>query len=180
LKSLTAHKINELGEKSGPVWEREAFDRMIRSESDLHEKFNYITRNPWDAGLVGPSEDYPWVWHPAKETSRPATEMNTPAASATQNVAITLGELVEYIDWSPFFHAWELRGRYPAILDDPKIGKQAHELFDDAQELLGRIVAKNLLSPRGVHAFWPANSVGDDVDLYADDARSEKIATCYV
>ena len=75
LKSLTAHKINELGEKSGPVWEREAFDRMIRSESDLHEKFNYITRNPWDAGLVGPSEDYPWVWHPAKETSRPATEM---------------------------------------------------------------------------------------------------------
>src|SRR6516164_6725768 len=66
LKSLTAHKINELGEKSGPVWEREAFDRMIRSESDLHEKFNYITRNPWDAGLVGPSEDYPWVWHPAK------------------------------------------------------------------------------------------------------------------
>ena len=179
LKSLTAHKINELGEKSGPVWEREAFDRMIRSESDLHEKFNYITRNPWDAGLVGPSEDYPWVWHPAKETSRPATEMDTPAACAPQNVAITLGELVEYIDWSPFFHAWELRGRYPAILDDPKIGKQAHELFDDAQELLGRIVAKNLLSPRGVHAFWPANSVGDDVDLYADDARSEKIATFY-
>ena len=84
-----------------------------------------------------------------------------------------------YIDWSPFFHAWELRGRYPAIFDDPKMGKQARELFDDAQELLERIAAKNLLVPRGVYAFWPANAVGDDVHVYADDARTEKIATFY-
>ncbi len=90
-----------------------------------------------------------------------------------------LGNLVPFIDWSPFFHAWELRGRYPAVLDDHKIGKQARELFDDAQELLERIVAKNLLTPRGVHAFWPANSVGDDINLYADNARSENIATFY-
>src|SRR5213596_2388239 len=90
-----------------------------------------------------------------------------------------LGDLVPFIDWSPFFHAWELRGRYPAIFDDPKIGKQARELFDDAQELLGRIVRKSLLVPRGVHALWPANSVGDDVDVYADEARSEKVATFY-
>src|SRR5881397_359266 len=82
-----------------------------------------------------------------------------------------LGDLVPFIDWSPFFHAWELRGRYPAIFDDPKIGKQAHELFNDAQALLDRIVAKNLLIARGVHAFWPANSVGDDVDVYADELR---------
>jgi 5-methyltetrahydrofolate--homocysteine methyltransferase len=104
-------------------------------------------------------------------------ETNKRDAYAPQT--LLLRALVEYIDWSPFFHAWELRGRYPAIFDDPKIGKQARELFDDAQELLGRIVTKNLLTPRGVHAFWPANSVGDDVDLYADDARSEKIATFY-
>ena len=84
-----------------------------------------------------------------------------------------------YIDWSPFFHAWELRGRYPAIFDDPKMGKQARELFDDAQELLERIAAKNLLIPRGVYAFWPANAVGDDVHVYADDVRTEKIATFY-
>jgi 5-methyltetrahydrofolate--homocysteine methyltransferase len=90
-----------------------------------------------------------------------------------------LRTLVEYIDWSPFFHAWELRGRYPAILEDPKIGKQARELFDDAQNLLNRIVAKNLLIARGVHAFWRANSVGDDVDLYADDDRTKKLATFY-
>jgi len=104
-------------------------------------------------------------------------ETNTPDACATQT--FTLGDLVEYIDWSPFFHAWELRGRYPALFDDPKIGKQARELFEDAQQLLERIVAKNLLVARGVHAFWLANSVGDDVELYADETRSEKIATFY-
>jgi 5-methyltetrahydrofolate--homocysteine methyltransferase len=93
--------------------------------------------------------------------------------------SFSLRTLVGYIDWSPFFHAWELRGRYPAIFDDPKIGKQARELFEDAQQLLERIVAKNLLVARGVHAFWLANSVGDDVELYADETRSEKIATFY-
>jgi 5-methyltetrahydrofolate--homocysteine methyltransferase len=92
---------------------------------------------------------------------------------------ISLRTLVEYIDWSPFFHAWELRGRYPAIFEDSKIGKQARELFNDAQELLDRIVAKNLLTARGVHAFWRANSVGDDVDLYADDDRAKKLTTFY-
>ena len=98
-------------------------------------------------------------------------------ACATQNVS--LRTLIEYIDWSPFFHVWELRGRYPAILDDPAIGKQARELFADAQELLEQIAAKNLLVARGIYAFWPANSVGDDVDLYVDDARTKKLATFY-
>jgi 5-methyltetrahydrofolate--homocysteine methyltransferase len=92
---------------------------------------------------------------------------------------ISSRDLIEYIDWSPFFHAWELRGRYPAIFDDPKIGKEARELFDDAQELLERIAAKDLLMPRGVYAFWPANTVGDDVQIYADDVHTEKIATFY-
>src|SRR5262249_42912196 len=94
-------------------------------------------------------------------------------------ISIAVRDLIEYIDWSPFFHAWELRGRYPAIFDDPKIGKEARELFDDAQELLERIAAKDLLIPRGVYAFWPANAAGDDFLVYADDARSEKIATFY-
>jgi len=90
-----------------------------------------------------------------------------------------VGDLVPFIDWSPFFHAWELRGRYPAIFDDPKIGKQARELFDDAQALLNHIITKNLLVARGVHALWPANSIGDDVELYTDEERSEKVATFY-
>jgi len=111
------------------------------------------------------------------ETSRQAAETNRLAACAPQTLA--LRTLIEYIDWSPFFHVWELRGRYPAILDDPAVGKQARELFADAQELLERIAAKNLLVARGVYAFWPANSVGDDVDLYVDDARTKKLATFY-
>ena len=90
-----------------------------------------------------------------------------------------VGDLVPFIDWSPFFHAWELRGRYPAIFDDPRIGKQARELFDDAQALLNHIITKNLLVARGVHALWPANSIGDDVELYTDEERSEKVATFY-
>src|SRR4029079_14161503 len=81
-------------------------------------------------------------------------------------ISIAVRDLIEYIDWSPFFHAWEMRGRYPAIFDDPKIGNQARELFADAQELLERIAAKNLLTPRGVYAFWPVNAVGDDVHVY--------------
>src|SRR5436309_4086769 len=98
---------------------------------------------------------------------------------APEKTTITLADLVPFIDWSPFFHAWELRGRYPAIFDDPTIGAQARELFDDAQKILEQIVAKSLLVARGVHAFWPANSVGDDVDVYADEARSEKVAAFY-
>src|SRR5437016_4081314 len=112
-----------------------------------------------------------------KSSFRRDAETNTRDACATE--IFSLRTLVEYIDWSPFFHAWELRGRYPAIFDDPKIGKHARELFDDAQNLLDRIVAKHLLIARGVHAFWRANSVGDDVDLYADDDRTKKVATFY-
>src|SRR5262249_35446722 len=92
---------------------------------------------------------------------------------------ISTRDLVKYIDWSPFFHAWELRGRYPAIFEDPKIGKEARELFNDAQELLERIAAKDLLVPRGVYAFWPANAVGDDIHVYGDNTRTTEIATFY-
>jgi 5-methyltetrahydrofolate--homocysteine methyltransferase len=99
--------------------------------------------------------------------------------SAPQKKLVALSELAAFIDWSPFFHVWELRGRYPAIFDDPVIGKQARELFNDAQELLGEIIAKNSLAARGVYAFWPATSVGDDVDLYIDEERTKKLATFY-
>jgi 5-methyltetrahydrofolate--homocysteine methyltransferase len=91
--------------------------------------------------------------------------------------AISLDDLIPYIDWSPFFHTWELRGRYPAIFDDPVVGNQARELFDDAQKLLKRISAEKLLTARGVFAFWPAKAIGDDVEIYTDDTRTEHLAT---
>jgi REP element-mobilizing transposase RayT len=62
IKSSSAHRINKCRRTTGAVWEKESFDRLIRSEADLHEKFRYICRNPWDAGVVGPTEDYPWLW----------------------------------------------------------------------------------------------------------------------
>ncbi len=79
-----------------------------------------------------------------------------------------LQELVDCIDWTPFFSAWELAGRYPAILDDEIVGKQARDLFRDAQAMLRRIVDEKWLTARGVFALWPANSIGDDVVIDVD------------
>ncbi len=86
-----------------------------------------------------------------------------------------LAELVERIDWTPFFQTWELAGHYPAILDDPKVGPAARSLFDDARKLLDRIVRERLLTARGVFGLFRAASVGDDIELYAPGARGERI-----
>ena len=86
---------------------------------------------------------------------------------------LTLADLVPFIDWSPFFHTWELRGRYPDILQNP----EAKELFEDAQELLRDIVRRRSLIARAVYGFFPANAVGDDVELYTDDSRARVLAT---
>jgi 5-methyltetrahydrofolate--homocysteine methyltransferase len=80
-----------------------------------------------------------------------------------------LAELAERIDWTPFFNAWELKGTYPAILEAPVVGATARPLFDDARRMLDRIVAEKLLRARGVVGFWPANSVGDDIEVYVGD-----------
>ena len=90
-----------------------------------------------------------------------------------------LEELVPFIDWSPFFHTWELRGRFPGIFDDPYVGTQAKELYDDARRLLDRIVEGKLLQARAVHAFYPANAVGDDIELYTNEDRTEMLATLH-
>jgi len=88
---------------------------------------------------------------------------------------IPLADLVEYFDWSPFFAAWEMRGRYPGLLSDPEIGAQATELHQDALKVLETIVKEKRFRVRGVCALWPANRVGDDVELYADTQRSSVI-----
>ena len=84
-----------------------------------------------------------------------------------------LEELVPYIDWSPFFHTWELHGRYPAILSDPIVGEEATKLFAEAQELLAEIVKDKSLTARAVFGLFPANSAGDDVEIYTDESRTE-------
>ena len=87
-------------------------------------------------------------------------------------IKITISELAAYIDWSPFFHAWELRGRYPAILEDQKYGNEAKKLFSDAQVLLREIEERNLIVAKGVYGFFPANSCGDDIVVYSDKNKS--------
>ncbi len=85
----------------------------------------------------------------------------------------SLAELSPYIDWTPFFHAWELAGKYPKILDDEVVGKEATKLFADAQHLLKQIIDEKWLQARAVIGFFPANSVGDDIEVYTDDERTE-------
>lgn len=93
-------------------------------------------------------------------------------AGRTVLEAVDLGALVPLIDWSPFFHAWELRGVYPSILEHPNHGRQARELHADALRLLEKVVAERIFRARAVVGLWPANSVGDDVEVYPDEARS--------
>jgi 5-methyltetrahydrofolate--homocysteine methyltransferase len=82
-----------------------------------------------------------------------------------------LATLREYIDWSPFFHTWELRGVYPAIFKHEKYGEQAQKLFAEAQELLDQMINEKWISARAVYGFFPANAVGDDVEVYTDERR---------
>ncbi|WP_425989545.1 methionine synthase [Brevundimonas sp. TWP2-3-2] len=87
-----------------------------------------------------------------------------------------LQDLADHIDWTPFFASWELIGRYPLILEDEIVGEAAKDLFADAQVMLKRIIDEKWFTARGVVGFWPANAVGDDVAVYADETRTEEIA----
>jgi 5-methyltetrahydrofolate--homocysteine methyltransferase len=87
-----------------------------------------------------------------------------------------LEDLVPYIDWTPFFASWDIKGRYPQILDHPKMGTEARQLLRDGQHMLDQLVKERWLQPRAVLDFWPANADGDDIILWADEARKEKRA----
>ncbi|MDZ7628626.1 MAG: methionine synthase [Parvularculaceae bacterium] len=107
----------------------------------------------------------------------------TPPAPSFTGVRVLrdydLSILAAHIDWTPFFASWDLAGRYPSILSDDIVGDAARELFDDAQALLGDIIANGRLTAHGVVGFWPANAVGDDIELYADEARERPVAVLH-
>ncbi|MDQ0135913.1 5-methyltetrahydrofolate--homocysteine methyltransferase [Neorhizobium galegae] len=90
-----------------------------------------------------------------------------------------LAELAKYIDWTPFFQTWEMKGRFPAILEDEKQGEAARQLYADAQAMLDKIIAEKWFRPRAVIGFWPANAVGDDIRVYTDESRAEELATFF-
>jgi len=134
--------------------ERESFDR--RKQRKLVSYAEAVSRRfaiPWNGAPVA-----------------------RPAFLGARPVEVPLSELVPYIDWSPFFMTWELKGKYPKIFRDPTVGSEAKKLHDDALRLLDEIVGDRLLTARGVYGFFPANADGDDVVLYADETRSAEQA----
>jgi 5-methyltetrahydrofolate--homocysteine methyltransferase len=106
-----------------------------------------------------------------------------PPEPATPGVTVfddyPLDELVERIDWKPFFQTWELSGSFPQILDDPTVGESAREVYEDAQRMLAQLVEERWLQARAEIGFWPANSDGDDIELYSDDSRETVLATAH-
>jgi 5-methyltetrahydrofolate--homocysteine methyltransferase len=90
-----------------------------------------------------------------------------------------VGELAPYIDWTPFFQTWEMKGRFPALLEDERQGEAARQLYEDAQVMLKRIVDERWFQPKAVIGFWPANAEGDDIAVFKGESRGEKLATFY-
>ncbi|MFT2213876.1 methionine synthase [Rhizobium giardinii] len=90
-----------------------------------------------------------------------------------------LAELARYIDWTPFFQTWELKGVYPKILDDERQGEAARQLFADVQAMLAKVIAEKWFAPKAVVGFWPAGTVGDDIRLFADETRTADLATFF-
>ncbi len=106
--------------------------------------------------------------------------VNAPKFLGTQVIENwDLAEIAAYIDWTPFFQTWELKGVYPRILEDEKQGEVARQLFADAQDMLKKIIVENWFKPRAVVGFWPANAVGDDIRLFTGEDRAEELATLY-
>ena len=93
---------------------------------------------------------------------------------------VPLAEIAPFIDWGPFFSAWELHGRFPDILTDATVGPEATKLFDDAKRLLTRIVSEKRYTAKAVIGFWPCNAVGDDIQVYADECRSAVATTFHM
>jgi 5-methyltetrahydrofolate--homocysteine methyltransferase len=137
--------------------------RKRRMPIDWH---NYLPPKPEFTGVRLLSSDQT---RPLSAPSAPESHK----ASLPRLLPISLAEIVPFIDWSPFFHTWEMRGRYPGILENP----EARKVFEDARTLLDEIVSKQLLTARAAYGFFPANSVGDDVELYTDESRNQLLAT---
>tara|TARA_R110002073_G_scaffold29905_5_gene93876 strand:+ start:1122 stop:3782 length:2661 start_codon:yes stop_codon:yes gene_type:complete len=102
-----------------------------------------------------------------------------PSFTGAREVTASVADLVDYIDWTPFFASWEIKGRYPQILDDEVRGPAARDLFADAQVMLKRIVDEDMLKPRGVVGFWPANANGDDIAIWTDETRTSRASTFF-
>ena len=111
---------------------------------------------------------------PQARLGRPIRRRSRASSARAAFRGYDLAELARYIDWTPFFQAWELKGAYPRILKDDKYGEAARHLFDDAQAMLKQLIAEKWLKANAVVGFWPANSVGDDIELYTDESAHKE------
>ncbi|HTV81369.1 MAG TPA: methionine synthase [Acidobacteriaceae bacterium] len=141
------------------------FVTQLRTEYAALRRAHAAQAQPLVSLAEARSRHTPITWRPE--------DLGTPSFTGVRVLDdFPLGELREYIDWSPFFHTWELKGVYPRIFEDEKQGAQARQLFADAQALLDRIIEEKLLTARGIYGFFPANAVGDDIELFADTSRA--------
>jgi len=149
---------------------RGAFDRGNREDQeDIRERYKRRSEKPlmtYEQARANRLK-YDWDEH----------ETATPAFVGRRYLNdVPLSELAKFIDWTYFFSAWELKGRFPAILDHPQYGAAARELYEHAQALLNEIIGGRLLQARGVYAFWPAMADGDDILVYPDEDRRTVLA----
>jgi len=151
--------INEQQKPKFAAQVREEYERLRTQHSGPRVK------------LVGLSEAR------AKAPQLKFADLPAPEFTGVRTIEPSLEELTRFIDWSPFFHTWELRGVYPKILQHEKHGEEARKLFADAQSLLAKMTSERWLRPRGVYGFFPANRVGDDVELFTGRSRSNGLAT---
>jgi len=153
---------------------REAFAADIRKEYDVIR----VAR----AARGGAERLIPIA---AARANRAKIDLSVPVPVPTflgprTEIAYPLEDLIDFIDWTPFFQTWELAGHFPAILEDPVVGETARSLYADARALLDRMVRERSVEARASFGFWPANAVGDDIELYADENRSSVVATLHM
>ena len=158
---------------------------VMESILDTEKKAEFDTKNraaqERDREMFAARQQKKLISYDAAVAARFPTDWSTveiqqPSFTGTKVLTdFPLEKIVPFIDWSPFFQTWELRGKYPKILDDPNMGVEARKLFDSAQESLAQLIAEKQLRAAGVYGFWPANSVGDDIVLYTDESRSEEV-----
>jgi 5-methyltetrahydrofolate--homocysteine methyltransferase len=147
---------------------KQEFVAKHRAEYDALRKAHSAPRRSVVALEAARARRTPIEW-PAEDLAKPAFF----GVRVLDN--FPLETLREFIDWSPFFHTWELKGVYPRILEDERQGEQARQIFAEGNALLDRIVAEKLLRARAVYGFFVANAVGDDVELYMDGAREKDL-----
>jgi len=148
---------------------REAFDLDNRGQQqklvESHERRQAVELAPYEEAVAHPFQ-----------TDWATVRIDKPSFLGKRILSdFPLAKLAPFIDWSPFFRAWELRGKYPAILNDPRCGTEATKLYEDARAMLERIIAEKLLTAAGVYGFWPAAADGDDIVLFTDEDRTRAL-----